>query len=123
MYQRRANESTDERMRGRRGNTSPPGKQIPDNGRYQSRKDHFKGDKIFFHGFGNGICHTMVFEDKEGNEVEERSPEYGLKGGEYFGGYYRGNGVGCIMKTIDVVEYEGQYNNRNQERSHKLVYT
>jgi hypothetical protein len=48
----------------------------------------------------------MIFEDKEGYEVEQGSPNHGLEWGKHLGRYDGCYGVGCIMKTIDVVEHQ-----------------
>jgi hypothetical protein len=61
---------------------------------------------------GNGASHFMFPENKKSNKIESRRPYYGLKTGKYFGGDYRCNRIGRIMKPIGKIKNQGQpYNN------------
>ena len=57
----------------------------------------------------------MILENKKGSKVEKCCPYYRLEGGKYLGGNDCCNRVGCVVKTIDVVEDQSQYDNNNNK--------
>ena len=51
---------------------------------------------------------------KKRQKIEKGSPDYSLKRSQHLG---RNNGsycVGCIMKTVDIVKNQGQYNDGDE---------
>jgi hypothetical protein len=57
----------------------------------------------------------MVFEDEEGSEIEQGSPNHSLKWGEYFGRHHGGDGIRGIMEAVDIVEYQRKRDDRYEE--------
>jgi hypothetical protein len=112
---------------GRAGrNTEPPGNQVPDDGSNNACQNHMECDEFCIDPFGNSITNTEflenIFGHEEGGKVENCCPNNCLKGRKYFGGNNGGNGIGRIVETIDIIEYEGQYNNYYQQGKHTGVF-
>jgi hypothetical protein len=107
-----------------RRNAKPPGQQVPGNRANQSGKNYFKRNKILVDGIGNGIADLefpdQVFGNKKGGKIEQRGPQYSLKGCEYLGGNDGGNGIGGIVKAIDIIENQREDDDNYQERHWKL---
>jgi hypothetical protein len=60
-------------------------------------------------------------ENEIGNHVEECSPDNRLKWSKHFGGNNGCDGVGSIVKAVDIIKNKGQYNNNN-EKGHELFF-
>ena len=58
-----------------------------------------------------------IVEDKKGRKIKNGCPKYGLERRQDLGRDDGGDRNGGIMKTIDVVEYQGQDNN-DKEKGH-----
>src|SRR6266705_524924 len=107
-----SHEATEQGM-GRAGrNSEPPGQQVPANGGDQSGENDFQVDKTRVNGAGNGIADLEFAYDiagyKKGGKVENGRPEHCLKGSKDLcrdDGCY---GVGCVVKTVDIIEYQGK---------------
>ena len=106
--------ATDEGMGGGGRYTVPPSQQVPENRGHQSREhdDHSRlpCQDILFHGFSDGIRHSVVFEDKKCGEVENCGPDHRLERRQNFCGYDRCDGVCRIVESIDVIEDKRQRN-------------
>jgi hypothetical protein len=64
------------------------------------------------YGFGYGVGYFKVKYPK-GDEVEHGSPNHSLKRSEHFGRNNCGYRVGSVVKTIDQIESQSEYNNYN----------
>ena len=110
----RTGKTTNQRMgRGRR-NTFPPCKQIPYNSGNHTRQDNRQSD-IFLHDrlrYGIGYPETTdnIFGNEESHKIESGSPQHSLKRSQHLSRHNGSNRIGCIMKPIDIVEQERQYN-------------
>lgn len=103
---------------GRRGgDTQSPGQQIPADSSYKAGKDDGKRDIFPYNRLRHSICNSKFTNDilgyKEGKKVKRCRPEHCLKRRKHAGSNNGGNGVGCIVKTVDKIKYNSQnyYNN------------
>jgi hypothetical protein len=61
----------------------------------------------------------VVFEYEKRKKVEQSSPKNCLERREHFGRNDGSDGIGCIVKTIDVVKYKCQYDDNYEKNTHK----
>ena len=110
--------SSDKGMRRRRRNTFPPSNQIPCDSGNHTRQNNRQSDKLFYHGLGYSIGYTKptdnVFGNKECDKIKESSPQNRLKGCEDFCRHDCRYRIGSIMKPVDKIEQQCQYNNNYQ---------
>ena len=112
---RRPRETADEGMRGAGGDGVVPGDEIPDDGARERPQDNpVVHDSGLHHAFPHRLRH--VDPETEGrHEVEEGRPQHGLGGREHACGDNGGDGVGRIVKAIDVVERESDEDDEDDE--------
>ena len=89
------------------GEAEIPGNQIPRNGSEEAGEDDIGRDDFEVdHALSDGGGDAR-FEREGGDEVPEGGPGDGLEGREDAGRNDGGNGVGCVMKAVDVIEGQG----------------
>ena len=97
-------------MRGAGGQCHEPGDDVPDDGPDEASADDVDVDGLGVDELvGDGLSDACS-EEEGGDEVEEGSPENGLKGRQDAGGDDGGNGVRSVVKAVEEVEDERNCN-------------
>ena len=65
------------------------------------------------YGVGNAETADDTLGDEKGHKIEESRPYHRLKRCKHFGRHNGGNRIGRIMKTVDIIEYQSQYNDNH----------
>jgi hypothetical protein len=104
-----------------RWDTIPPGEQVPENGGNQSSQDNIQCYEFFVNGLADGIGYSMVLENEISNNIEKSSPYNRLKWGKHLCGNNRCYGVGSVVKAVDIIKNQGQYDNYN-EKGHEFFF-
>jgi hypothetical protein len=73
------------------------------------------------HGFADGIGYGMVFKNKIGYEIEKGCPDYCLERREYLGGNDGGDGIGSVVKAVDVIKNQGKRYDNYQKCHEKKI--
>src|SRR5580704_9346102 len=124
MRQGGAHEPSQQRVGGAGWDATPPGQEIPCDGGDQPGKNHLEVDKVLVDRSGDGIpdfeLANDIARDKEGSEVENGRPQHGLERRQYLGRNNRGDGIGGVVKTIDIIEYQRQDDNDHEETHNAL---
>lgn len=102
-------------MGGTAGQTEEPGNKVPDDGGAESGKDQEVVDNIWINDAGaDGLGYGDA--DKENcGKIKEGRPDNGIFGREHPCGNHGGDGVGGVVKTVDEIENQGDYDKKNDK--------
>ena len=102
------------RVRGTGRQAEPPRQQAPDDGRDQRAAQHRHGGHLRVHqagsdGGGDGGA------EKGADQIGHRREHHGLARREHFGGDDGGDGIGRVVKAVDV----GEHKNFTKQQANK----
>ena len=63
----------------------------------------------------------MILENEKCDEIEHSCPKHSLERGKHLGGNNGRYGIGCIVKTIDIIEDDRQCYDNDQECGHSVL--
>ena len=115
--QGRSAQAANERVTGTRRQTQQPGDQVPDDRAEQRAEDRR-------HGNNPGIDHALADRrsdsgaHKRAGQIKESGQRDGLPRSKNFGGDDGRDGVGCIVKAIDVFEGDGREDDEDETESY-----
>ena len=111
----RAGETADDGVGGTAGQAEPPGEEVPKNRAEQGANEHGLGDKAVHHqAAGNGLGHGQPEERAE--QIGEGGQDDGLPGRQHLGADDGGDGIGRVMKAVDVFEDQRNDDDREDEK-------
>ncbi len=118
--ERRADQSADQRVRGRGRQSEPPGDQVPDDAAHERAQDQLRADLHHAHvdqargdGLGDGgagQCAQQVHAGGQGDGLHRR---------EHLGRDHGGDGVGGVVEAVDVLEGECHQDHDDDQGQHR----
>ena len=119
LRDRGARVAADQRVRRAGRQPEVPGDQIPDDRAGEAAEDHREGDDVDVDHAGADGLRDRRAERERGDEVEERRPDDRLAGRQHAGRDDRRDGIGGVVKSVDVVEDERDEDQRDDGQQHR----